>query len=131
MSGFEIQYAGVRLVGILTDIHDCEPVYDESRTDQMFNKITISGSTTVNTAVLIAQNKNIGAIGRAAGASAVEICNNLTPLLGENRKRFVYIQDGTVMHDVDATTDCDNGPRVKFSLKPMGANAVRIKFTIE
>jgi hypothetical protein len=131
MAGFEIQYAGVRLIGIHTDMHDCEPVYDDSRTDQMFNKITIAGSTIVNTAVLVAQNKTLGAIGTVAGGSAAEICKNLTPILGENRKRFVYIQDGTIMHDVDGSSDCDNGPRVKFSLKPMGANSVRITFTVE
>lgn len=131
MTGFEIQYDGVRMLGITTHFHEEEPVYDSSNTDTIHNRVKLSGSTIVNAAVLQSQNQHIGLIGRVRGGTPAEICDAVMCILGENRKRFRYIVDGVAIYDIDANSDANNGPRVTFSLRPMGKDSILLTFTAE
>lgn len=132
MSSFEIQYNGVRLLGITTLTCNQAPAMDESNTDPMYSKVEIAGKTVINAAVLIAQNQHLGVIGNGVtGATAQEVCKALQPILGANRGAFKYIQNGVVQYEADGKTDCNNGPRVRFELKPMGRSAIAITFHIE
>lgn len=133
MAGHEVQYGGVRLIGILTSTVESIPVRDDSGTDQWYVETTVEVSTVVNVAVFAAANQTIGALGhRVQGDSAAATCRNLQSLLGEDRKPFAYIQDGVTIFESDNLSDANNGPKVvHIRCKPAGKNSISISFAVK
>lgn len=130
---FDVVYNDVTLKNVLTRVFEQEPVRDDSNTDTWYDKFTISVETIANIAIFAAANQIHGITGnRVQGASAAEVCRNIQSRLGEDRKSFQYIQDGTVMVASDIASDANNGPRVvQIKVVPMGRGSMRVQFTIE
>ncbi len=129
---YELQYYGMRFIGIQTAQFDQTPFRDPSDTDIWFDKFTVGVSTIINTAVFAAANQNIGVIGnRVQGATAADICRNLQSRM-EDRKQFALIQNGVTVLEANAATDADNGPKVRrANFKPMGANSIKVDIVVE
>ena len=60
---YELQYNGMRLLGINTVQFEQSPRRDDSGTDQWFDDFTVGVSTVINTQVFAAANKIVGVIG--------------------------------------------------------------------
>lgn len=128
---YELQYYGVRFLGIKTVQFEQANKRDDSDTDVIFSRFTVGISTVINTAVFAAANQRVGVIGDIAGASAAAICKNLQAKF-EDRQEFKLIQDGVIVLESDWRKDANNGPKVqKADFKPMGSNSIVVNVVIE
>lgn len=137
-----VEYGNVRLENVVTREFSQEPVYDESGTDLLYHKFTVTVQGTVHSQNLGTADHGISLNYRGANAAeeAGPVWNALYTELGTPRKHFKMTNGTTVILEALATrgyrtvlTDLNNGPKPRNIriTHIAGKTVYRVSFTVE
>lgn len=129
----DLTYNGVTLKNVLTRSFEQEPVYDESGTDILYQKFTVSVEAIANADLLLEANPTLGTMGVGVGGGAAgQVIQSARIRLAETRGAFVYQMEGNDILTSSALLDANNGPKPRqVKIAQVSPNTLRIMFTIE
>ena len=124
-----VTYNGVHLTSCLTHVFEQVAINDESGTDRLGYKYTISVETFANVAAAAGFFGLCGV--QVPGTTVTELIAGVRDLLMARRQSFSYSQNGVTMVAASASNDLDQGPNpVSFRLTHITPTTVKIEYTI-